>query len=164
MDDSDHQLAPDHLPTPFTAAQIRAATPEGHTVETITEASDGTADPVVVRSRTTFVSCDEIGAVMRRVELDESGAETGAAVEARSTWAELQGHASFPAAIARRSHARLDHPLGRLDCLRYDVEQGPDHVVFWFSVAHPGMPVRFETRRDGRAVTTTTVAAMPDAT
>lgn len=152
-------LDPNHLPTPFTAAEIRAAAQDGYTVETLTEtATPAGAD--TVRSRTTFLACDDDGATMRRVEIDDGGAEIGGAAEARSSWLELQAHASFPAGIAQRTREPLDHVLGRLDCLRYDVVRDEDRMVFWFSIGHPGMPVRFETRKDGRPISTTTVVSV----
>ena len=55
-----HVMRPDHAPTPFTAAEIRDATPAGHTVETVTE----TEGAVVARQRTVFA--DDLSAFHER--------------------------------------------------------------------------------------------------
>ena len=144
-----------NLPAPFTADEIRDATPAGHTIEILSEERD-----VVSRRRTTFVECDVTGAAIRNVELDESGAEAGSPVVARSTWAELEAHATIPAAATVRTNDERDTPLGRLDCLRYEVRRGDDVSVFWFAIELPGMPVHYSTVREGEPVSVTTVTAM----
>lgn len=155
-----HQLDPVHLPTPFTAAQIRAASPSGKVVETATELADGT----VTRERVEFLDCDDAGTMMRATPVDESGEPNGASREGRSSWTELQSHASFPAAVATRSSERIETPLGELDCLRYDVDAGDRTMTFWFAEVHPGMPIRFTAATGDRVESTTTVvriAAVP---
>lgn len=144
-----------HLPTPFTADEIRDATPDGHTIDILTEEL-GT----VSRHRTTFTECTADGAVIRTVALDATGAEAGEPVVGRSTWVELQAHASFPAEATVRSSDTLDTPLGRLDCLRYELRRGDDVMVFWFATELPGMPVHHSTVREGEPVSVTTVTAM----
>lgn len=149
-----HVLHDGHAPTPFTAAQIRAASPEGYTVDTVMEL-DGA---VVGRARTVFTEVDDDGAVMTSTPVDEHGEPAGDPRVGRSTWVELQGHASFPAGVTTITHESIEIPLGRLDCDRYDV-RSTDHVnSFWFSRRHPGMPVRIST--DASGVPTTTVVAI----
>lgn len=66
-DDADgndpRQLRPGDLPTPFTAAEIRDATRDGHTVETITEEGGS----VAARERFTFSDGDADAVTMRHV-------------------------------------------------------------------------------------------------
>jgi len=151
-----HVLDPEHLPTPFTADEIRAAAPDGYIVETLTEEADGT----VARQRTVFVDGDEDGVTMRVEVVDEAGSPVGDERAGRARWLDLQGHASFPAAVATRSSEQIETPLGALDCLRYEVGMADRTMVFWFSVDHPGMPVRHLAHRDGAVESTTTVTAI----
>ncbi|MEV0790227.1 hypothetical protein [Kribbella sp. NPDC050459] len=71
-----------------------------------------------------------------------------------TTWLDLQGHASFPAADTTIEPERIRTAIGDLDCLRYTVRDGAADEVFWFATSLPGMPIEQETRTDGRVVTT----------
>lgn len=126
-------LGPGLLPTPFTAAEIRDATGHGKTIEILVEHADGTSSRRVNRFRQT----DAEGATLERWD----AAAPEAVSSNRVTWAELQGHAAFDAATTSLSTEALSSPLGELSCVRYDTEDGS----FWFSLAHPGMPVRYES-------------------
>jgi hypothetical protein len=150
-------LRPADLPTPFSADEIRDATPDGHLVETVVD-EDGT---VVGRRRTTFLDGDGTGVTMRLDAFDADGRPTGEPAMFRTEWIDLQAHASFPATAAERSWERIDTPLGRLECIRYDV-QGDAAMSFWFAVDHPGMPVVMTATANG-TVTTTRVVAITDA-
>src|SRR5262245_14430920 len=123
-------LGPGMAPTPFTAEQIRAGCPAGRTIELVI-AEDGEEH----RRYNRFVSCDEEGAVVERGSVGETGEPS------RSTWAEMQAHASFPAAITTIEPETIDLPLGVLDCLRYTVQDDDAVMTFWFSPSYPGMPV-----------------------
>lgn len=54
----------------------------------------------------------------------------------------------------------LETPLGVLECRRYDTSEAPDAPVesFWFSLAHPGMPVRYEVPVHGGVLRTTVLS------
>lgn len=142
-----HVLGPGLLPTPFTADEIREATGRGKTIEIRVE-NGGTASVRFNRFRET----DAEGATLDRW--------TGEAPEEvssnRVTWAELQAHAAFDAETTSLSTETLSlpAPLGEVSCLRYDTEDG----VFWFSLAHAGMPVRYESE----GVRTTVVRIVRD--
>ena len=144
-----------NLPAPFTADEICAATPNGHTIDIMTEEMG-----IVSRRRTTFTEGSADGVTIRTVALDASGGEAGEPVVARSTWVELEAHAAFPAEATMCTHDTLDTPLGRLDCLRYELRRGDDVMVFWFATALPGMPVHHSTVREGEPVSVTTVTSM----
>lgn len=143
MDDP-RVLHPGHAPTPFTAEQIRAGSPPGRMVTARTEAA-GEPDRVDV---TLFLETDEDGAML------ESNGE-----KHRVTWRELQGHASYPAAITTIGEDVIDIPLGRMECLSYRVAADDTASTFWFAKDRPGMPVLFMTESDGAIVSTTFVVA-----
>ncbi|WP_309128837.1 hypothetical protein [Microbacterium sp.] len=134
----EHLLGPGLLPTPFTAAEIRAASRGGKTIHLLVESPDGTSFERVNR----FRDGDDDGATLEQWTTDAPAAVTSR----RVTWRELQKHAAFPADATRMSTEVLDLPLGRLECLRYDRQaaEGEPPATFWFALAHPGMPVRFE--------------------
>lgn len=147
MTDPDpHLLGPGLLPTPFTAAEIRDATGTGKLIRLLLEGQDGPMGEHVNRFRDT----DEEGATLDRWAAEDPNA----VVSNRVTWAELQGHAAFDADTTSVSTVSLSSPLGELTCRRYDTDDG----VFWFSIAHPGMPVQYES--DG--LRTTVLSIEPD--
>lgn len=141
-------LGPDLAPTPFTAAEIRAGCRVGNVIELLVE-GDG-EEPY--RRYNRYVACDEEGATLER------GRAGGDVESRRVTWAELQAHAAFPAAVTTIENDTIETPLGTLDCLRYTVSAGDDVTVFWFAPAYPGMPVRIRDQENGRTVTTTMIA------
>src|SRR5687768_11406198 len=94
-----HILAPDHLPTPFTAAEIRDASPPGLAVTVVREAE---AQPRTV-SVTRFVDGDEEGSSRERQMLTADGQPVGEPTRARAAWLDLQAHASFPSATTTRT-------------------------------------------------------------
>jgi hypothetical protein len=147
-----HVLDPSHAPTPFTADEIRRNSPAGKTIELVVEA-EGTPP---FRRVNRYLEADAQGA---RIERRRIGSDEPPQT-ARSTWLELQEHASFPADRTTIVTETIDTPLGRLDCLRYTV-RGDDGSVrtFWFATDLPGMPVRSEVRAADGVTTTTTMVA-----
>ena len=141
------------LPTPFSADEIRSATSDGHVVDTIVE-SDGA---VASRRRTTFYDNDESGVTIRLELFDADGNALGDPSTFRAEWVDLQGHASFPAVVAARTWDTIETPLGRCECIRYDVS-GDEAMTFWFAVDHPGMPIVMTAAGNGPVTTTTVVA------
>lgn len=151
MGDDPHVLAP----TPFTADEIRRGCPVGRTIRL---RIDAVGEPGFQRS-SRFVECDESGAVVERIRLSLDGAPLGEPEVSRTSWRDLQGHASFPAAATTIESERIETAIGPLDCLRYTVRDGTTDRVFWFAVDLPGMPVRYLTRVDGQVVSTVSVVA-----
>ena len=139
-----HVLDPGDAPTPFTAAQIRDASPEGWTVETRTIRAGVT----VGRERTAFVDPDTDHVTLAVTPLDAGGAAAGPATRRRIPWLDLQRLASFPNADTTVRPETIATELGELPCLRYDVRRGAETQVLWFSLAHPGPPVRREVGPD----------------
>lgn len=151
-----HVLGPGLLPTPFTADEIRRATGGGRTIRIQVDNPDGTRTLRVNRFRET----DADGATLERWTTGLTGIVEGEITRSRVTWTELQRHAAFPSERTVLSSETLDLPIGRVDCLRYDVRDAADAApdAYWFSVAHPGMPVRYETPQNGGIQRTTVVA------
>jgi hypothetical protein len=140
MDTPDpHLLGPGLLPTPFTADEIREATGAGKTIRLLLEGPDGPLGEHVNR----FHDTDAEGATLDRW----NATDPKTVVSHRVTWLELQGHAAFDAETTSVSTVSLTSPLGDLTCRKYETGDG----VFWFSIAHPGMPVQYES--DGMRTT-----------
>lgn len=141
---------------PFSAEQIRAGTPDGHTLDIVT-----TREGVVVdRRRTVYFDPDETSVSMRLAPLNDAGVVVGEAMAARTTWEDLRDHAVFPAETTTVVGETIETPLGRLDCARYDVASGETTLAYWFAEEHPGMPIRYATLSDGVEVEVTTVVAI----
>lgn len=147
-----HILGPGLLPTPFTAAEIRAATGAGITIRLFVESPDGSRHERFNR----FEQTDADGATLRAWFADNPDD----VVTSRTTWADLQQHAAFPADHTTVTTEAIDIPLGHLVCTRYDTSDGPDAPMetYWFSPDHPGMPVRYEVPLDGGMLRTTVMS------
>ena len=141
----DHQLRPDHLPTPFSAAQIGEATRPGHTSRLRIEAVG--EDPQLRVTR--FVETDADGAVQESQRFNMAGEPLGDPVRRRSSWLDFQEHASFPAATTTRTEEPIELEFGRFDGLHYTAVDGDRLEHFWFAVALPGMPVKTEAWEAG---------------
>jgi hypothetical protein len=151
-----HLLGPGLLPTPFTADEIRAGCPDGRTIRLFVEPAEGEPFERVNR----FVEVDDSGATLERWWVGPDGLVDGEVERERTTWLDLQRHAAFPADRTTSSRETLELPVGSVDCVRYDVraEASVESVAtFWFSLAHPGMPVRYEQAADGGGVDRTTM-------
>jgi len=148
-----HQLPADDLPTPFTAAEIRDGCPPGRTLRFRIEQAG--QDPVVRVSR--YVAPDTDGAVQESWTEDLEGRRVSDPERERSTWLELQEHASFLRATTVRTEEDLEIPAGRFACLRY-TRTDPDAIWrFWFALELPGQPVRYERAASGQILFSATL-------
>ena len=147
--DDPHVLGDGLLPTPFTAAEIRQAAGDGLTSVLFVESPDGSQHERINR----FEQTDAEGATLRAWFADAPEE----AVTSRTTWRELQEHASFPRAHSTVTDEELALRFGRVRCRRYEIADAPDAPVetYWFSLEHPGMPVRYEVPLDGGMLRTT---------
>jgi hypothetical protein len=145
-------LRPDHLPTPFTAAEIREASRDGRTVRMLV--LEQGVDPYVRVTR--FVSGDADGGEREVWTESPDGRQLTEPERGRATWLELQEHASMPADATRIDEETIDIPAGRYDCLRYTRIDGDTIDTFWFARKAPGMPLRFEERVRGALVYSST--------
>lgn len=150
-----HVLDPGLLPTPFTAAEIREAIGSGTTIRLFVESPDGSTHERINRFRET----DAEGATLDRW-FTESPDDV---LSSRVTWAELQEHAAFPIDHTTVTTETLELEIGRVECRRYDTSDGPDAPVetYWFSLGHPGMPVRYEVPLDHGILRTTVLSILP---
>ena len=137
-------------PPPFTAEQIRDATPSGRSYRYAIQENGAPATVEIV-----FTEVGPEDAVMERRTLDASGAVVDSATE-RATWAELVGHASYPSEVTEISDATITTPAGTYDCLLYkvtNVQQGQTLVSnVYFARALPGAPVKMDVTLDGQPV------------
>ena len=140
-----HRLRPDHLPTPFSAQQIRDGCPAGRTIR-IREELPG-ASPSFRGIR--FLEADERGAEQEFQATDADGIPVGEPSRRHSTWLELQQHASQPADATTVQEVTLDLPFGPFDCWLYAVRRLESELRFWFAKELPGMPVQVEEWTDG---------------
>lgn len=145
MTSDPHQLRPDHLPTPFTAEEIRLGCQPGRTIRSLVVQPG--QDPVIRVTR--FVSADAEGADQESWEETLDGARLSEAARRRSTWLGFQEHASFPADTTEIGEEEIDIPAGRFACLRYTNREGDVVRTFWFARSAAGMPLRFEEWTDG---------------
>jgi hypothetical protein len=151
--DDPHVLAPGMAPTPFTAAEIRSGCPAGRTITLLVEPATGPAWQRVNR----FVDTDEVGATLQRWRVGPDGEPEGAVEASRTTWLQLQGHASYPADSVTITQDAVDLPMGTFDALRYTVEDEDGVGILWFAAAFPGMPVRYESPAPGGGLDRTTM-------
>ena len=143
-----HRLQPDHLPTPFSAAQIRDGCPVGRTIR-IREKSSG-AEPTYRRIR--FIEADAEGALQEFQATDPDGRPIGDPTHRRSTWLDLQRHASQPVQGTSVDEDELGLPFGTFACWRYTVQTPGSEIRFWFAKELPGMPVQVEEHVDGLVI------------
>lgn len=148
-----HVLGPGLLPTPFTADQIRAGCPDGRLIRLLVEI-DG-QEPFLRTNR--FVGGDAEGSTIESQRLALDGRPLSEIEAARTTWQQLQAHASFPAATTTRTAETIETPLGSNDCLRYIQTDGATVSTFWFAASAPGMPIRYESEESGRVTSRVTM-------
>lgn len=146
-----HLLGDGLLPTPFSAAEIRAGCPAGRTIRLLVEPVSGAP----YERMNLFVDCDAEGATIESWVVGVDGEPVDRSAD-RSTWLDLQRHASFPAATTRRTEETVDLPLGRLECLVYTRDSG---ARFVFAKGHAGMPARYELPDGAGGVEVTTMVA-----
>lgn len=140
-----HRLQPDHLPTPFSAAQIRDGCPAGRTIR-MQEETPGQASTF---RRIRFTHVDEETAVQEFQATDEDGRPIGEPTLRDSTWLDLQRHASQPADATTVEEVPMTLPFGDFDCWLYTVRAPGGELRFWFAKELPGMPVQVEEWIDG---------------
>jgi len=150
-----NRIRRDHLPTPFSARDIRLGCPLGRTILLQSEAPGG--EPTFRRIR--FVQVDADAAVQEFQATDAEGGPIGEATRQRSTWHELQQHASKPASATAIDEVDLASPLGTEPCWRYTLNGRDERVTFWFAKDRPGMPVQVEQEVGGELVSRSVVIA-----
>lgn len=127
---------------PYTAEQIRDATPAGRTYRFAMRQGDQEAQVTV---RFTKVTPDQ--ATIERTVVDASGKTLEQASE-ESTWQQIVGHAAYPADATEITDATVEVPAGTFDAMLYTVsgEQDGKPVIsrVYFAKSLPGAPVKTE--------------------
>ena len=150
-----HRLQPDHLPTPFSADQIRDGCPAGRTIHIREEAA---GEPPTFR-RLVFTEVGPETAETESQSTDADGWPIGEPTHGTSTWLDLQRHASQPEDVTTVREVVLALPFGDMDCWLYVVRRPDAELRFWFAKALPGMPVQVEEWVDGALAGRTLVIA-----
>lgn len=153
MPPESHRLQPDHHPTPFSAAQIRDGWVIGREVRSLLVRAG--EEPFVFVRRNHSADA-ETGVYLVWTETPD-GRRTSEPEQDSSSFLVLQGHASMPADITTIDEETIDIPAGRFDCLRYARVDGDAVDTFWFALSRPGAPVRFEKRKGGELLFSSTV-------
>jgi hypothetical protein len=147
-----NRLQPDHLPTPYSAADIRAGCPFGRTIHIQSEAGGE-----LTFRRIRFVEIDTDGAVQEFQSTDREGRPIGEPTRRRSSWLDLQRHASQPASATVIDEIDLELPFGTEACWRYTVSTPEGSATFWFAKGRAGMPVQVEELEGGELVSRSVV-------
>jgi hypothetical protein len=109
--------------------------------------------------RIRFVEVDADGAVQEFQSTDAGGLPIGEATRQRSSWLELQQHASQPASDTVIDEVDLALPFGTEACWRYTVGGRDERVTLWFAQGRAGMPVQVERHEGGELVSRSVVIA-----
>lgn len=142
-----NRLHPGHLPTPFSADQIRDASRVGRRIRIRTDAAGETTFREV-----RYVATDADGATQQFIPTDADGNQAGPPVERRSAWRDLQGHASFAADRTTVEETSHDLAWGTEPCWLFRVSDGEAETRYWFARRLPGMPVIVESWVRGELV------------
>lgn len=145
--DDARRLEPGHAPTPYTAAQIRAACPEGRVVTYLVEQSGYPRVRQIMR----FTRGDADGTDYEISKLGPDAKPMGTPSVKHATWKELQRHASYPAAATKVTEETVEVPGGKFACWLYTVTSDNAVRKFWFAKDLPGPPVKVVAVAGNRA-------------
>lgn len=152
-----NRLRADHLPTPFSAADIRRACAPGRRNVFLIEAA-GESHHLIWE----FVAADDDGGEGVSEQRSLEGDQLSPPTRDRSTWAELQAHASFPASQTEITPTVIDTPPGAFPAWLYTISDGTTIKEAWFARDLPGPPVRIVTAQDGRQTSAMTLIEFTD--
>lgn len=141
-----------NLPAPFSAAELKAGIPVGTEIKLrLTAAGEAT-----LVQHWIFTAADDSGCTIHGIMLAEDGVtvltDDGAGA---TTWAELETHAHFPAALTTRTDSTVEVEAGKFDTWRFEVRPaapGEPSKVLHFARDLPGPPVLMEETVDGEVV------------
>jgi hypothetical protein len=157
----DETASAEHAPYPYTAEQIRAASPVGRVIPFKIELQGQRPKVHVIE----FVAADADGAEIESSDRDANGKPVGEVKRTRAKWAELVKHAEFPRAATAVEDGVADTPAGKFPSKIYKVKSGDELSTFYFAADRPGPPVLFFTERAGeRVMTSTLLSEIPRAT
>lgn len=142
--------APEILPPPFSAAEIRDGMPLGTVIRY--ELSPGE----VAKMQWTVTAADEAGCTIQTVLIDADGQPVGEPTTRDHTWDALESHAHFPPGTTRE-RTLVKVPAGSFAGWTYKVtdttEDGAPVIrTYHFADALPGAPVRVLETGEGNEV------------
>lgn len=139
---------PSILHRPFTAEEIRAGMPVG--TEIRLRMSQGEQVQTVLWEIT---GSDPVTLEMRTTPLDAAGAPAGPPSVAKTPFAELVKHATFPAGRSTREEANVGTALGSFDCWIYTVrEDNGSSTRYVFAKSLAGPPIYMSNEKDGEVL------------
>ena len=129
---------PSIIVRPFTADEIRNEWVPGLRLLIRRSDQNGSRD-----ERWTVKTADAEGAEIEYATLANNGSIVGEPIVERSTWVDLQNHASFPASRSTREWVERSTQLGEFEGWLYRVSDDDSSAVqeFFFVPALPGAPV-----------------------
>jgi hypothetical protein len=146
-------------PTPFTVAELRAATPEGRSLTFLVE-GPGKA-PFQKRYR--FLAVDDERATVATELLDDDGKVFGKPEMVSSTWDELRMQASWPKEQVTVTDVTAETPAGSFACRRYVVtertDEGEKRTTAHYARSLPGPPIELLVELDGKLQVSMTLLA-----
>jgi len=144
---SGERLQPDHLPTPYTAEQIRKACGEGRQTTWVIK-----MDGKVQKTTFAFGAGDKKGCTFTISEFKEDGTPKGKPRSMQLTWKQLQAHASYPEKGTKITTETIQLKAGKFECWVYAREAAGQVSRFYFAKKLPGPPVKLVVDREGKTV------------
>jgi hypothetical protein len=147
--------APEVAPTPYTAAEIRAANRPG-TVYRFKIETSGEPTQISVMEFTSGTN-DESAEVKSQI-LEESGNAIGPPNVQRTAWDDLRKHAEFPRAALSVAPGSIEVPAGKFDAMVYTVNApNGETAKYYFAKSYAGPPVLVQKERAGTRLMTMTL-------
>lgn len=162
MPDESNRLQPGHLPTPYSAEDIRDHCRPGYT--TIYKIEAEGVDPFLRVS--SFLDSGSEKARFDGHEESMNGEVLREYPVSDADWKTLQGHASFPVERTDIGEDTITIPAGTFQCWKYVLKSGPsndspiprpERTTFWFAKNLPGPPVKMVQETKGKATMTMTL-------
>ena len=147
-----NRMRPDHLPTPFSAEEIRRGCPAGRMIKFLIE----TPDKPISYQVFDFKEGTEESAHFEAYTLDENGNVIGPKNNATLKWTDLQAHASYAKKNTTVNREFKTIASGTFDCWQYTMTT-EDHGKtkesrYWFAIALPGPPILVRETIDGKEI------------
>lgn len=142
----------EHLPPPYSAAQLRDALPQGTKLEIAMEGIGGD-----MQDEWTVVLATPSFATMRYETISGGGDEARKPVDRKETWEALRDQHLYPRVSSTRTRTTVQGPDGtELDAWKYEVRRTEDGVeevkTLWYADDLPGPAVKTLVTIDGKEV------------
>jgi len=142
-------MAEGKAPTPFTAAQIRDASPDGRVTTLRLKNARGT-----YLIRFSFGKCDSESTTFETAGMTLEEKPLGTPTSRTVKWTELQGHASYDKDATTITEESVTVPFGKFDSWVYTVKKAEELHRYCFAKALPGPPIRVTTQKGGETIQT----------